>query len=190
MMRKLFFVFTLLVVMGVSAACAAAVPPTGDTANQFLSAQQQMPGDISGYLVIQADTIQAAVATAAQAAGIATTQILGAAVVNRLDALVTCYREVGAVDAKIYVSPTEPGAGVAVIINNDRIANNLLQCAAQAAGARSQDAGFQPCVQGGTFQRTEGAVTNTFSFIYAGSTPTLCNAFNAHFVGRGWRGTR
>ncbi len=183
-MRK-FAMLALLVLMAVTTACSA-VPPTGDTSTQFLSAQNQMPA-VSGYTTVNADSIQGALTAAATAANLTIANLFGAALVNRVDTLATCYRDVGAIDIKGYFSVIEAGGGMALLINNDRIANNLVQCIAETAGrgTDAQDASFQPCVKGGSFQATEGSVTNTFSYIYIGSTPTLCNAFQAHFAAKG-----
>lgn len=177
-------VLVLLLLTAAMTACAA-LPPTGDTDDQVLSAQNQMPPAPSGYQTVQGDSVQAALNAAATAANLSTANLLGAALVNRIDALATCYRDVGALDARAYFSLTEAGGGVAIVINNDRIANNLIQCVNEAAGARfrSQDA-FQPCVSSGTFTASDAGLTNTFTYIYAGSTPTLCNAFQSHFTNR------
>lgn len=184
-----FVVIALLLVAALTTACAAVVPDTGDTANQFLSAQNQMPPPPNGYQTVDADSIQSALSAAATAANLSAANVFGAAAVNRIDALVSCYRDVGAVDVKAYFSIMEAGGGVAVVINNDRIANNLVQCVTEALGrdrgARALDSAFQPCVKGGSFQAKEGDVTNTFSYMYVGSTPNLCNAFQAHFTSKG-----
>jgi|GEM_PF-901672 len=183
-MRK-FATLVLLLVVAVTAACSA-VPATGDTATQYLSAQSQMPAAPRGYTQVNAESIQGALSAAATATSLSTANLLGAGLVNRVDALVSCYRDVGAIDVKAYYSILEAGGGVAIVINNNRVANNLVQCIAQAAGGMSpQDAAFPPCVIGGSFSATEGEITNAFSFIYIGSTPNLCNSFQAHFAGKG-----
>jgi len=186
-MRK-FTILAFLLLATVITACSA-VPATGDTSNQALSAQSQMP-EVAGYSTVNADSIQGAINAAATAASLSTANLFGAAAINRIDAFVACYRDVGAIDVKGYFSITEAGGGVAAVINNDRVANNLVQCVAQAAGNRNgnnqaQGAEFQPCVKGGSFQVTAGDVTNTFSYVYMGSTPTLCNGFQAHFAAKG-----
>lgn len=180
-MRRITVFVLLLLTTALTAACAA-VPPTGDNANQVLSAQNQMPPVPSGYQTMQGDSIQAALNAAATAANLGTGNLLGVALTNRVDALVACYRETGAVDARVYYSIQDAGGGLAVVVNNDRLANNLIQCVNEAAGARfrSQDA-FQPCVSNGTFTVSDSGLTNTFTYIYMGSTPTLCTAFQNHF---------
>ncbi|MCU0465233.1 MAG: hypothetical protein MUF38_11770 [Anaerolineae bacterium] len=183
-MRRITVLVLLLLTVALTAACSA-IPPTGDTDDQALSAQNQMPPAPDGYQTIQADSIQSAMTAAATAANLSTVNLLGAALVNRIDALATCYRDVGALDARAYVSLRDAGGGIAIVINNNRITDNLIQCVNEAAGARfrSQDA-FQPCVSNGTFTASDNGLTNTFTYIYAGSTPALCTAFQNHFANR------
>ena len=146
-------VFVLLLITAAMTACAA-LPPTGDRDDQVLSAQNQMPLAPDGYQTVQGDSVQATLNAAATAANLSTANLLGVALVNRIDALATCYRDVGAIDARAYFSLRDAGGGIAIVINNDRITNNLIQCINEAAGARfrSQDA-FQPCVSKGVLRQ-------------------------------------
>jgi hypothetical protein len=186
-MRK-FTAITLLILAAFTTACSAVVPSTGDTAAQPLSAQSQMPSVPSGYLEIPADSIQTLLNTSITGANVSVGNLLGAGVVNRIDALVTCYREVGAIDFKGYASVQDAGGGLAVVINTSRVTDNLLACIAQAAGARSSSSAqsaFQPCVKTGAFKVESNGITNDFTYLYVGTTPNLCNAFQTHFTNKG-----
>lgn len=186
-MRKI-AILALLIAAVFITACNA-IPATGDTAEQFLSAGNQMPAAPTGYQTVNADTIQGTLTAAAQAANLSTANLFGAAAVNRIETLVNCYRDVGAIDAKGYFSITEAGGGVAVVVNNTRIVNNLVQCINETAGGRNSNPSaqnaFQPCVKTGTFNVTEGEITNNFTYMYVGTTPTLCASFQTHFANKG-----
>jgi hypothetical protein len=183
-MPRLAFVALLLTALLVSA--CAAVPPTGDNAQQFLSAQTHIPPPPAGYQTLSGDSLQTTLSGALTAAGLGTGNVLGAALANRADALATCYREVGALDLRGYykIGTRDAGAGVALVVNVDRITGNFVQCVTQAAGVSAQSADFQPCIVGGQFSATEGSITNNFTYMYAGSTPELCAHFASYFAGK------
>lgn len=183
-MRK-FAALALLIILAAFTAACNAVPATGDTSTDALSAQSQMPPLPNTYIEIPATTLQSILDTTLTGANLTTGNLLGAAAVNRITTLVECFRDVGAVDFKGYASVQEAGGGVVIIINTTRVSNNLLSCISQTFGGRnsgpSAQSAFEPCVKNGTFTVQD----NNFTYLYVGTTPTLCSSFQTHFASKG-----
>lgn len=158
---------------------------TGDTDRDAAAAQSFFPSP-SGYTVHETESIQQAISAAIGATALASNPPL-AALVERTDTLLSCYRDVGAVDAQVYVenisldniSQTRfPVVGALVVINQDRVINNFAACVTSnpLEGVFAQ-AAAEPCTGNGSFD-FEG---DTITYAYAASDGQLCGIFSSHF---------
>jgi hypothetical protein len=176
MNRKFSFllIFALFFVVG-----CGAIGGTGQTSNDAAAVQQYFP-TINGYTSTPANDIVDAITTVTSGASLATGNILGTAAIQRLNAMIDCYREVGAVDAKVYTRVAiPPVVGALMIVNQDRAAENFLSCAVGAtAQSNPRSPEPQPCIKSGSFKSNN----NTFLYVYAASDQELCTAFDTHFA--------
>jgi hypothetical protein len=101
--------------------------------------------------------------------------------VSRVDDFIACYRDVGAVEARVYVqtdvstllSGGVPPLGAIAVINQDQLRENLIACAVSPNdpdGFRAQSAN-QPCGDFGSFRRSG----DTFTYLYAGTSNEFCS---------------
>jgi hypothetical protein len=194
MRNRLIIALCALALAATLAACnlsegvANIAPTTGDTAADPSAAQQFLPV-VAGYNALDADSLVDALALVAGGGSLATGNLAGAGLVTQIDGMIQCFQNTGAAAARIYV-PSDvttvagqvtqgqlPSAGVVAIINQDRLANNFLNCAigggAQAFSAQAAEP--QPCASSGTFTSNG----QTLHYLYAATTPDLCAAFDA-----------
>lgn len=174
----LFRTTLLLLILSVAVGCA---PVTNQTANDPAAAQRLMP-NIVGYTANEVTDVVTALSTAAQAASLAGGNLPVAGALNRAEALLRCLQERGAVSGRSYlqqnVTNIVPEAGVVVIINNDRVAENFLSCLASGVGPlTAQAVTLEPCAEVGTFTFQN----NNYSFAYVGVGNELCGFFALHF---------
>ena len=103
--------------------------------------------------------------------------------------MIDCYRDVGAVDAKVYVEQVTnleglrlPIAGVLAVINQDRLRENFLSCVTNTALDEllsPQSLEPEPCYGSGTFT-SQG---DTISYIYGATDRPLCQLMEQYFSG-------
>lgn len=160
---------------------------TGDKNTDIEAAQSFFPA-LTGYTTYATTNVQDALATALGGAGVISGNVVQAALVERIDSMIDCYREVGAVDAQIYVeqvgnleSVRAPRAGVLAVINQDRLRDNFLACITTSPldgmfGAQSAEP--EPCTGSGTFTY-EG---DRISYLYAATDTPLCTLMQNHFA--------
>jgi len=179
---------SLIILVGVAllAACGN-VGPTGDTNRDPEAAQNYLP-NVSGFSTTDADSIADAIATAGGGAALASGNPVLAGAIAKLDDMIQCYQDVGAVAARIYTQVdiaslaqgSIPSIGVVAVINQDRLANNFLACALgqrSSAQAQAQSAGIEPCSGSGDFTING----EHLSYLYAAIEPGLCATFDLHF---------
>ena len=159
--------------------------PTGDTANQSTSAQNFLP-DITGYTRTDADSITDAITTAGGGASLISGNPALALGIAKIDNMIQCYQNVGAVAANVYtendigrvLQGQIPSIGALAVINQDRLTRNLLNCALSGSDTFSaQEVAIEPCFGSGSFQR-DG---ETIAYVYAATAPGLCQSFQSHF---------
>lgn len=179
-------VVLMLISLLALSACELDRAPTGDDADDPEAAQSFFP-TITGYTMRETDNIQDAVAAAAGGAGVLTGNPVQAGLVERLDTLVDCYRDVGAVEARLYTerlgsleTARVPIAGALVIVNQNRVQDNFLSCLTQSPldgvfGAQS--ARPEPCYGVGSFEFSG----DTIRFFYGATDSPLCGTFRSHF---------
>ncbi len=187
-MRK----FLLLIVLALFAAmlaAALAACSTGDSRTDAAAAQSFLP-TVPGFNTVDADSIADGLAAAGAAANASFGNFLGSAAVLKVNDVIQCYQDVGAASALLYVPQTLvggtqfPEVGAVAVINETRIQRNLLQCVlgtADRGAATAQAAAFEPCNMSGRFT----ASNEQFNFVYIGTGPALCSAYQAHFTGLG-----
>lgn len=168
----------LTIVLVLIAACG----PTGDSASDAVSAETLLP-NINGYTRSDTVSLQDALTAAGSGAALTTGNAPLAAGIARIDVMVDCMRDVGAVAANSYVetslSDVIPKAGVVAVINQTRVESNLLACALTTGdNASAQGVGdIEPCAGNGSFVYRD----NNISYIYAATNPELCTLFESHF---------
>ncbi len=173
----------LLVILG----CSFTLPtgPTGDTSNQNTSAQLFLP-PIAGFTQTNADNITDAITSLGGGASLISGNPALAAGIAKIDSMIQCYQNVGAVAANVYAEDNigqllqgqVPSIGVLAVVNQDRLSRNFLNCALSGSDAFSaQDVTIEPCFGSGTFVR-EG---ETITYIYAATAPGLCQSFQNYY---------
>jgi hypothetical protein len=180
MLKKLLLIVLLPAVFLV-AGCELSSTPTGQ-AGDMGSAQALMPS-INGFNSYSADNIQSAISLATGGASAATGNLLGTLAVARIDAMINCYKGVGAVDARVYVSNdllSSQTVGALAVVNQSRLQQNLLACATNPGGAMgAQTAGQpQPCLGSGTIRYNGEEI----AYIYGATDQSLCQRFVSHFT--------
>lgn len=180
MSRRLFFILTVI------ALTFSACGQTGDKNTDPEAAQSFFP-QVTGYRTYETENVQQALTSALGSTSALTGNLVGTALIERVDSLLSCYRSVGAVDAKIYVENLSnvttarlPIAGALVVINQNRIQSNFLSCltADPLEGVfGAQSANPEPCSSSGSFKFNN----DTIAFAYVASDRPLCDTFAAHF---------
>jgi hypothetical protein len=180
MFKRLILVAAAVVALG---ACSI-VPGTGDKSTDAAAAQSFVPQNIPGYDSTDATDVTDALTKVGAAGSLITGNIVSAGAIAKLNNMIACYKNVGAVAARVYVdkniaaNPNAPKVGVLAVINTTRIQNNLMSCVLNTGGASAQAANeIQPCGGSG-----EKVVNNEkLNYIYAATTPELCATFQAQF---------
>lgn len=182
MFKRMTWVLVVLSLLLLTTACGAlGGSSTGDSSNDAEAAQSFMP-EITGYTSVKAADIKTAISTISQGGAAATGNLPAVFMINRLDAFISCYNAVGAVDARVYASlSVPPTVGALAVINQTRAAENLLPCITgggdgDAVGAQS--AMPEPCFGSGSFVFNG----DTISYIYGASDLPLCIAFENSFA--------
>lgn len=185
MMKKTLLLSVSLALLLVIVGCG----PSGGSSDDSNAAQSFLP-TISGYSQTNADSITDAITTAGGGAAILTGNAVAAAAVAQIDSMVQCYQNVGAVAANVYtqanlaniIQGEMPRVGAVAVVNQDRLANNLLNCALGGQSQmRMQSAAIEPCAGSGNFT-SDG---QTLHYLYAGTDPEFCSTVQQHFAGYG-----
>ncbi len=166
--------------------CSLNTAPTGNTSTDSASARNQLPA-VAGYNQTDARSIADAVAVVGGGASVISGNLLSAAAIAQIDRMLQCYQDVGAVAASVYTQSDigsvlqgqVPRVGAVGVVNQERVANNFLNCAVGTRGDTfgAQAADPQPCGGSGTF-----VVNNeNMHYVYAATSPELCQAFQQHF---------
>ena len=179
--RMVLFMLILVAAVGCSLA-----QPTGDTSSDAEAVQNFIP-DLPDYNKNDADNIVDALSSVAGGTSLLSGNPLMAAAVAKIDDMIQCYQNVGAVTAQVYTqktfdvtNPQPPAAGVLAIINQDRLRDNFLACALGSSNQAysAQAVTLEPCVGSGSFTVNDETIT----YLYAATMPTLCTAFQQHFA--------
>jgi hypothetical protein len=153
--------------------------PTGTT-----PVAQLMP-DLAGYRVVEGQTIQEYIATAAEGAALLSLNPQMALLIEEADQVVQCYQEIGAVSARIFSSESNPlSSGAIAIADRNRLADpsNFFRCVIPRAVPFSGGLGeskVEPCGTSYTLER-DG---NAFYILYVGTTEDICHTFCSRLEG-------
>lgn len=181
MFKRLFLVAAAIV----SLVGCSIVPGTGDKNTDAAAAQSFVPPTIPGYDATDAGNVTDALTKVGAAGSLLTGNLVSAGAIAKLNNMIACYQSVGAVAARVYVdkniaaNPNAPKVGVLAVINTTRIQRNLMSCVLNTGGASAQAATneIQPC--GGSGDKIVN--NETLNYVYAATTPELCQIFQAQF---------
>jgi hypothetical protein len=179
-------VVLMLIALLALTACGAggSLISTGDTSQDQEAAQNYVPASIPGYNVTDATSVSDALTQAGTAGSLLTGNPAVAGLIVQLDSMITCYRNVGAVAARVYTQQDAnllageiPRFGVVAVVNTTRLQRNLLECVLSSGPqAQSADA-IQPCGGSGSF-----VVNNeNLQYVFAATNPELCQVFQSNF---------
>jgi hypothetical protein len=175
--------FLIFAIFALSACNFGTTAPTGDSASDPQSAQNMLP-NLTGYNRTDADSITNAITAAGGSASLISGNVPAAALISRIDTMIQCYQEVGAVAANVYtqgdlstvVTGQVPKVGAVAVINQERLVNNFLPCAVGGGSGMSAQS-VQPCGGSGT-KEVQG---ETIHYLYAGTAEDFCQTVQAHF---------
>jgi uncharacterized protein YceK len=181
-MRRCFLSLALTLL---AAGCSGVVT-TNDKSTDPQAVQHYLP-NIATYNATNAKSVTDALTGLGGTASLLANNAALSALLAKLDSLLTCYQNVGAVTASIYtpqaIDPTSadiPNIGVVALVNQDRLRRDFLACLTGGGNPNfsAQAATVQPCVGSGNFT-VQG---ETISYIYAATRPDLCALFEQHFT--------
>ncbi len=168
----------LVLVLPLLAACS----DTGNEAGDAKSAQLLLP-NLAGFSVSDVDTTIDGAFAAVGGAALMGGQIGITAAIAKAEQIIQCFQDRGAIAARFYQdsdsSLTAPRVGAALVINQSRISQEMINCAlgGQEDAASAQSFSIEPCASAGTLSY-EG---DTVSYVYAASHPDVCAIFQLHF---------
>jgi hypothetical protein len=181
-MRR-FFRNTPFILAVLLLATLAACAPTGDSIQDAESATRLLP-NIAGYSAQDASSVSSVVASLGGGAAAVTGNVEITALLAQVDYTLQCLRTTGSIAAAVYTqeipSGLVPSAGVVAVINQDRVASNLLACIVPQADpnqARALSASLQPCAGSGSLR----FLGDTFTYVYVWTTPEMCAITEQHF---------
>ena len=171
----------LLVMMFLMLPLIAACSDTGNAADDANSAQRLMP-NIVNYSATDVDTSIDSAFAAVGGAALMGGQIGITAAIAKIEQILQCFQDRGAISARYYqqseTSLTAPMVGAALVINQTRINQELINCALGGQeGASAQTFSIEPCASAGTMTYED----DTISYVYVGSHPDVCALFQQHF---------
>ncbi len=172
----------LLVMMFIMLPFIAACSDTGNMANDANSAQRLLP-NLASYAATDVDTTVDGAFAAVGGATLMGGQIGITAAIAKAEQILQCFQDRGALAAKFYRQSystiTEPKIGGALVINQSRISQEMINCAlgGQEDSASAQTFSIEPCASAGTFEY-EG---DNISYVYVGSHSDVCAVFQLHF---------
>ena len=159
----------------------AACSETGNIANDATSAQRLLP-NLASYSATDVDTTVDGAFAALGGAAMMGGQIGVTAAVAKLESILQCFQDKGAIAARFYQEDSSnimaPRVGAALVINQSRINQELINCAlGQASQASAQALDIEPCAKAGSI----AYLGDTISYVYVGSHNAVCAVFQLHF---------
>jgi hypothetical protein len=173
----------LVAVFGTACGGLKSNTPAGPTAPPAPGSAASFLPNLAGYTRTNASSITSALTTVGADASLLSGNAVTAAIISRIDGMISCYERVGAVAAAIYTdvnitqvtSGQTPKLGAIAIINQTELTSNFLSCALGSGfSAASAD---QPCAGSGSFV----ANNQTITYLYGATSQETCNLFAASF---------
>lgn len=155
---------------------------TGNVANDATSAQRLLP-NLSAYTASDVDTTIDGAFAAVGGAAMLGGQIGVTAAIAKLEQILQCFEDRGAIAARFYQGDSSdllaPRVGAALVINQSRINQELINCAlgGQESNASAQIVSIEPCADAGSLTYAGDAI----SYFYVGSHSDVCDVFQLHF---------
>ena len=157
-----------------------------------LSACQTQRGSASDMLpnvpdttVVEGETITQFLAKIADGAALAAANPQLIPLIQRVEASLTCYQDLGAVALRTYTDKQFPlSAGIVAIIDRKALTDpaNFANCVlgrAQGAAASAEGLTIQPCTKSYTLKKDD----NEFHIAYIATTQEMCQAFCSRLEG-------
>jgi hypothetical protein len=148
------------------------------------SAQDMLPA-VPNTTVVEGQTITQFLAKVADGASLATANPQLIPVIQRVEASLTCYQDLGAVALRTYTDKTFPlSAGIVAIIDRKALTNpaNFANCvmgSAQGVAPGPSQPAIQPCTKSYTLKKDD----NEFYIAYIATTQDMCQAFCSKLEG-------
>jgi predicted small secreted protein len=148
------------------------------------SAKDMLP-TVPNTTVVEGQTITQFLAKVADGAALAAANPELIPVIQRVEASLTCYQDLGAVAMRTYTDKTFPlSAGIVAIIDRKALTDpvNFANCvlgSAQGAEAGAAAPTLEPCVKTYTLKKND----NEFYIAYIATTREMCTAFCSQLEG-------
>lgn len=159
------------------------IPGLGGKAD-MAPAEKLMP-ELSNYNIMEGEELTAYISSLSGGAAMLAGHPEIAVTIAGVDHIVTCYQDIGAVQARLYSNKDEPlQAGTVAIADKGALLNpiNLFRCIQPPAKETTQSiqsVKIEPCTGNYTLERE----TNTLYILYAGTTMEMCDTFCANLEG-------
>lgn len=171
----------LVVAMGVLASALVACDIVSPQATGTPPVVQMMP-DLAGYRVVEGQSLQQYIAGLAQGASLLSGNPQMLLLIELADQAISCYREEGAINMRIYSDESFPlSSGAIAIADRNRLTDpqTLFRCVGGQMITSSSEPTLRPCAHSYTLERDD----NAFYFVYVGTTPEICQTFCANLEG-------
>lgn len=142
---------------------------------------QLMP-DLPGYSVVEGQAVQDYIIDLAEGGTLLSGHPELATLITKVDGVITCYQEVGAVNARIYSDESFPlSSGAIAIADRNRLTDPAIffHCVGGKALPFSAQPTLNPCAHSYTLDKDN----NEFYIIYVGTTSEICQTFCANLEG-------
>ena len=172
-MSKRILLFSLMAIIAL-AACQA----------QKGSARDMLP-NVPDTTVVEGQTITQFLAKVADGAALAAANPQLIPLVQRVEASLTCYQDLGAVALRTYTAKQFPlSAGIVAIVDRKALTNpaNFANCvfgSAQGAAVGPERPTIRPCTKSYTLKKDD----NEFYIAYVATTQEMCQAFCSQLEG-------
>ena len=148
------------------------------------SAKDMLP-EVPDTTVVEGQTITQFLAKLADGAALLTANPQLIPAIQRVEASLTCYQDLGAVALRTYTSKNFPlSAGIVAIVDRKALTDplNFANCVlgrAQGAAVGSEAPTIQPCTKSYTLKKDD----NEFNIAYLATTQEMCQAFCSRLEG-------
>ena len=160
----------------------AACSDTGNTAHDALSAQRLLP-NLAAYTASEVDTTMDGAFAAMGGAALVGGQVGITAAIAKVEQVLQCFQDRGAIAARFYSQKDTGGAlpkvGAVLVINTSRINQEMINCAlgGQEQAVTAQAIDLDVCASAGALTYKNDSI----SYVYVGSHSEVCALYEQHF---------
>lgn len=147
---------------------------------------EEMLPELPGYKTIEGQLLTDYISTLSEGAALLAGHPELAATAAGVDKIISCYQEIGAIQARVYSQEEMAlSAGVVAIADRDAIMDplNFFRCISPQADENqsfsTNSLRIKPCANTYTLEKDD----NEFYILYAGTTAEICDAFCANLEG-------